>query len=389
MAQFPGSIDKVTIEHIQALIDYAVPESLTLEFKSATYAQTRDDSFELLKDVSAFSNSSGGWLLIGVAESDGVAAALNPIVGESGDDHSRRLTQILQSSLDPRAPGIRMRALNAGDGHILVVRVPPSSIKPHRIIIGNKNRYYLRHSASAIEASHSELQSMFNQNSSAISFFDDYRHNRADEIFKRKRLPIKLIEARAYLVAHVAPVSALYKNAIVDLQSAEQAKHLLQPLSGYAGGVQYNFEGLLSYRGGEPGQTHGYVQLNRYGLIEAAVTGIRISYENNDWLSAKDVQNAIFGPIKMYLDLLNACEASPPTLIGVTIAGSFGARVHLNETRLARPESVARIPVEYLMLPNCYIEEYGDGEAYESAMKPALDALWNAGGRAKWTLLPD
>ena len=57
------------LDQLQQLIRDNVEESLSLEYKSAgSFAKSDGKRAEVVKDVSAFANSSGGVLIYGIAE---------------------------------------------------------------------------------------------------------------------------------------------------------------------------------------------------------------------------------------------------------------------------------------------------------------------------------
>jgi predicted HTH transcriptional regulator len=146
---------------IDELIANAESEGLQLDLKRDMYGNADADRKEYLKDISSFANSSGGHLLIGVDEQNGSASAKSPIAGDP-DQVLQRLENMARTSIEPRIVGLRMRAVPcAAGGNIFVIRVPASWNPPHRVSLQNSNRFFLRSSAGAHEASVEELRAMF------------------------------------------------------------------------------------------------------------------------------------------------------------------------------------------------------------------------------------
>lgn len=96
------------------------PEGKTLELK-----QDLSSPKNILKTVTAFANSAGGVILIGIE--DGTRAVLgveNPL------DEEERLCSLIADSIEPRlAPGVEI--VNWKGRTLLVVEVYPSALRPH------------------------------------------------------------------------------------------------------------------------------------------------------------------------------------------------------------------------------------------------------------------
>jgi hypothetical protein len=88
---------------------------------------------EFLKDVSAFANTAGGDLLIGMDEQDGIVTAIPGLEGDR-DAILLRLEQVATANLTPRVVGLTMRAIPLASGKfVIAVRVPRSWLGPHRV----------------------------------------------------------------------------------------------------------------------------------------------------------------------------------------------------------------------------------------------------------------
>ena len=124
MSIFKPNLADVDEADIGRLVEDMQAEGLHLEFKRDMYGNADADKKEFLKDLSSFANSSGGHLVIGVDEAQGVASAISPVPG-APDVALQRLEQIARTGLEPRVVGIQMRAVpTAGGGTVFVVRVP-------------------------------------------------------------------------------------------------------------------------------------------------------------------------------------------------------------------------------------------------------------------------
>jgi predicted HTH transcriptional regulator len=88
-------MEEIEERHLLVLIENKVPESRDLEYKRDPIGRDDRAKKEFLKDVTAFANTAGGHIVIGMAEADGVAAALPGTDDRPADEEIRRLESIL------------------------------------------------------------------------------------------------------------------------------------------------------------------------------------------------------------------------------------------------------------------------------------------------------
>ena len=157
---FDKPFDQIDQNSLQALIDSSVRESVHIDFKRQSYGTDDASKKELLKDVSAFANTLGGHILIGMDEDSGAASAITPLSGNV-DQELRRLESIVKTGIEPAIIGLRMRRVEANGGDIIAIHIPRSPNPPHRVIVTRSNRFYMRNSAGCFEPSVEELRSLF------------------------------------------------------------------------------------------------------------------------------------------------------------------------------------------------------------------------------------
>jgi len=129
------NFDDIDGATIRALIHTGASESVHLEFKRGSYGNADADKKELLKDITAFTNTLGGHLIIGIDEADGTASALVPLSGIDVDQELQRLENITRSGIEPTIVGLRMKRIDVDSGSVIVIHVPRSFDPPHRVII--------------------------------------------------------------------------------------------------------------------------------------------------------------------------------------------------------------------------------------------------------------
>jgi hypothetical protein len=129
---------------LQRVVDEALDESLTLDFK-ASPALTRDGKGpdELCKDVSALANSAGGQLIYGIEEDKALAKPSKVDDGVTDPKITREwIDQILNSKVQPRMDGVRIERIDMENGKYgYVLTVQQSQTGPHQAPDG---KYYKR-----------------------------------------------------------------------------------------------------------------------------------------------------------------------------------------------------------------------------------------------------
>jgi predicted HTH transcriptional regulator len=100
-----ADFDAISEADLLELIDGKVPEDHRLDYKRDIYGQSDKDKKELLKDVSAFANVSGGTIVIGIDEAAGVAARICGVKPLDIGAEVLRMEQILSTGIEPRIPG--------------------------------------------------------------------------------------------------------------------------------------------------------------------------------------------------------------------------------------------------------------------------------------------
>ena len=103
------NFDDISGADIERLITSGASETTRLEFKSQTYGGKDDQRREFLKDVSAFANSLGGQMIIGMNATNGVAKSVSPLVGISIDAELLRLDGMARAGIEPVISGLCMK----------------------------------------------------------------------------------------------------------------------------------------------------------------------------------------------------------------------------------------------------------------------------------------
>lgn len=375
-------IDRIDFENVgegdlQELVATQVPEGLRVEYKRESYGNADADKREALKDISAFANSQGGHLVIGIETREGLPVALHGVPSLNADAEILRMEQLIRSGIEPRILNVRSKALRLQNGNTaLLLRVPRSWNVPHRVCAQNANRFWLRNSSGVHEASMDELRALFTQTTSAIDRVRRFRDERVQTI-AAGRGP-RPLEGNGRLILHVVPLSATATSSKIDLDLALRNHQAFRPIAASGMSPRFNFEGFINERGGD--LNHGYTQLFRNGALEATMAHILRQPDRDAPLRIPGLalERYFFEVFGDYVNGLRNLGVDPPLVVMVTLEGVEGALYAVRANLAFNPIPPLDRPT--MLLPDCVIDEYGPTVAYHKAIRPAFDALWNAIG---------
>ncbi|MDH2355886.1 ATP-binding protein, partial [Bradyrhizobium sp. SSUT112] len=295
-----------------------VPEGVLVDYKRSTYGRTDNDVKEFLKDISSFANTSGGHLIIGVDEKDGIPTQIVPVVG-SVDQELQRLENLARDGLEPRIPGIQMRAVPVTGGSVFVIHVPKSWNPPHRVSARNTNRIYARNSAGAFELSVEELRVLFTSAASAADRMRAFRAERLAKIETGAAIET-LAQDLGRVVFHLVPLASFGLGTGIDLERARALSEHLRPMGGvmgYSPGI--NFDGFANINHGSDGQCWAYTQIFRNGIIEAVKVRAAMKRGDSLLIPTLDFDRYVLEVMPKYLYALETLNIAPPIVLMLTL----------------------------------------------------------------------
>src|SRR6266699_2250003 len=92
-------LQRISELDLKQLIENEVAEGLMVEYKRDLYGPS--DKREALKDISSFSNTAGGHIIIGMEEAAGLPINLVGVEGDL-DKEIQRLENLLRDCIEPR-----------------------------------------------------------------------------------------------------------------------------------------------------------------------------------------------------------------------------------------------------------------------------------------------
>jgi hypothetical protein len=367
--------DNLGENDLNELLASQVPEGLRIDYKRDLYGNADGDRREALKDISAFANAFGGHLIIGIEEQNGIPVAIPGVRDINPDDAVLRFEQLARAGLEPRIQGLRIRAVPLANGaHCIVVRTPRSWYPPHRVNAQNSNRFWIRNSGGAHEASVEELRTMFTLGADALQRIHQFRDERLREIVAANGA--RPLQENGRLILHIVPLVAVTSTQQVDLSAVFRLHGAFRPISSMGMTPRFNFEGFINERGGD--RNFGYTQIFRNGSIEATKASIIGDTQGQRYVHARTLETQIFEVLASYINGLRNLAVPPPLVILFTLEGLQGVPYRVRQNMFDDPEPA--IERNVLHLPECILNEYGTNIDYHRAVRPAFDALWNASG---------
>jgi len=371
-------LDILEESDIRALLDDEVPESKVIDYKRCLPGPSDLEKKEFLRDVSSFANASGGHLLYGIDEENGVPVQICSLSDIDPDHEILRLESMVQTGIAPRIPGISMRAVPlSGGGSVIVVRIPKSWASPHMITKGS-SRFYSRNSAGKYPLDVFEIRTAFSLTGTAVEMMREHRSAALGRIVAAEtpaplgngpKIVFSIIPFAAFEPSSSFDVSSLVR----DYRSGRGALPL--PLTGLFTWWRYNFDGLLTYddRG-------SYTQVFVSGIVEAVdsvILGDRSKDLGEKTIASLRYESALLEALPRYTAMMERLGVEPPVFVMVSLIGVKGRSILVSTPEFSGNKDV-KIDRDALLVPEIMMESFG-GKA-EEILRPAFDAVWRAGG---------
>lgn len=372
------SLEEIKEAALLSLIKNQVSEKKTLDYKRDPIGGTDGDKKEFLADVSSFANMSGGHLIIGMAEDNGIPTELCGIGVSDPDAEINRLENIIRDGISPRIQGISISppVTVSSNGNIaLVIRIPKSWSLPHMVSFRGSSKFYSRNSAGKFPLDVDEIRSAFVLSETVADRIREFRVDRIGKVLSDDTPASVSIGAKAVL--HLIPLNSFASRARFDLEillrgNAADIHASLQPTS--FPNFRRNIDGILVHD--TPTWTNrasNYVQFFYNGCVEYV-----------EWLSPADSKTI---PIVKFegqqirmlqglLKLYNILTVEPPVFVMLCVLNVRDFMIDIPDHAISG--DVYPIDRDHLIIPEILLES-GSVDA-GAVLKPLFDSVWNAGG---------
>lgn len=379
--------DKIEAADVDALLARGAREDRTIDFKLVLKLDSRDDYGEFLKDVTAFANAAGGTLLYGVREGEdqqeGVIVEL-PGLALRPDDVQRQIDMILRDGTDQRLVGVMHGAVPRDDGRFYyVVRVPPSSLAPHKVLHGRQtHRFFIRANTTTVEMDAQQIKSVALRASTAderARLTIEERRATLIQRAGRRKYPFdrtdQLNPDRDQLMLHVVP---LFPNvggwAYRDADVVKRLKKV--SLFGWTSGAHMERFALEGMYVESPHLRHvaflrsGALEFQEYDIVKWPA-----SRPGTGDFHAWEVERAVISALDDCAGLTAAGLLPLPVVIGMTLASVGNSRIQ------SRPRDYHNVSVnDDDLVPISPFVLYEWDKIAEDQVRSMFDEMYQAWG---------
>lgn len=367
----------ITEEDIHALISNAVPEGKTIEYKRELPSNSDADKKEFLADVSSFANSTGGDLIFGVNEEQGIPREVVGLQLADRDQEIRRLDSIVVAGLEARVR-YAIRPITFRDGKlVLIIRIERSWIGPHRVIFKSHDKFYGRTSAGKYPLDVSELRIAFGFSQSIV---ERIRSFRADRIMAlaNDETPVPC-QPGSKLVLHCIPFESLSDPRDLDISRFYNETHKVWVMRSSGWSSRINLDGLVTFPSGL--QSEAYTQVYRSGIVESVHAAL-LNHEVNGIKNIPSIayEQSVLEHLPRCFALLKELGITPPLAVALSLVNVGGSQMIASQQDYDL-NTHYRIARQHLVLPEAIVDDFEKAPA--NILKPVFDLVWNAFGYAK------
>lgn len=374
------SFEEIGEDDLLLLVEDKVSEKRIVEYKREPPSDSYESKKEFLADISSFANASGGHVIFGVQEENGLPITISGIPCDDPDREILRLENLIRNGIEPRLQGVSVRGMKLSSGtYAFIFRIPRSWSKPHVVNYKGHWRFYSRNSAGKYPLDVSEVRSAFRQSGTLAEKIKLFRDERLGSVIS-DQMPSRLIPG-ARTVLHLVPYTAFEPAISFSLDAISKNPFSLNPIWGSVTNYRYNFDGFLTMNGNEAGLSRGYVQVFRNGIIEAVDRSMLRNDGKDPTIPSIVFERELIKAAEIYLSVQKQMTIPPPISIMISLLGISDYKMAVSQYIRVSVEDRHPIDRDTLVLPEIICENY-PSDLYDTAraLRPAFDAVWNATG---------
>lgn len=368
----PHNLLQTTAADIHALVTSRASEGSHLELKRELPGGNEKSRHELLADISALANSSGGDVIYGVDEDgEGRATGVVPQAGNT-DMETRRVQDTLMNGVEPRIPGLQVHPVAIDGGFVLVVRVPQSWAGPHRV--RSNQHFFIREGARKRQLDMPEVRGLFLRSEHQAQKVRDFRTERLGKIMAGEA-PHPLVPGPV-LVVHLVPTQAAL--GLVQIDPVTYVRDRTLPAMGTTvPGARLNLDGALGVLNPVAGGTHGYSQFFRNGFFETTKVFTSRLDSGRINLPSLAYEKELVTLLERYLVELDYIGSGRELTCLLSLTEADTVELGLDRGKWMLDDNQGRFDRKTLVLPDVLLP--GD-VAPAMSLRPVFDLVWQSAG---------
>ena len=319
-----------------------------------------------------------GDLIFGIQEdrSTGKPSSHEGMSLPNPDQEVLRLEQMIRNGIEPIPPSSVYRTKiisQQNNNYIFILRLGRSWLRPHRISLNSKSKFYARATNGKYPMDIQEIRSSILLSETVLNQIKQFKEERvsiidADEGFAPLKIGPKII-------IHIIPrVSFELGYYISPSQIRIQSWEPIYCSRSFT--HRFNIDGVIFYDKLQNEQDYyTYVQIFRNVLVEAVDAYLLKPDEQRKIFHSPQLENQILAAIKRYLESMINLGIEPPYFIFIT----FTEIKDYTITLITGPSEP--IDRDTLSLPEFMIES--EDYIIEKLIKSSFDSLYNAFGLEK------
>ena len=379
----PKLLQLVEEADLLALVSNQVEEGVQLDFKRDLPKDDHEGRKAFYSDICAFANTSGGDLVYGMEEEEGVASKLvSQALPTSADGYVLKLTSSIRDRIEPVLQGVQIHPVPLSEGgHAVVVRVRRSSSGIHRY--KTDGQFYVRKSRSNealdVPGVVSRIADQLGREDRVQSFF---ARRYADILTNEHPLPLA---AGPKLVVHLVPARDFLSGEQVNLGSIPVNGNMPFLSDSNSHSERNTFDGRAFFDSHENTATF-FTKFMHSGVVEACMDLIGLFWPDD--MKKVDL-SYVEKSVLHFLSVFQSGEFAGattgyPYVVKVALLGTnglpytSGTRTDIRRNPYGLP---VRQPLPVLALPEVLIEGPDIDLAHE--MHNAFVRMWHAWGYSK------
>jgi hypothetical protein len=355
---------------LDELISNKVPEGKALEYKRELPGHEDGGGVKILRSITSFANTDGGYLLYGIEAPDGIPIGVPGIESANTDEILLRIEHLCRDGVQPRLPQLDFHFIPVSEGRsVLVIGIPRSWASPHRVTVNKHAHFYARKTGS-YPMDVNELRSAFSQSQSTADKAREFRSARLTKI-AADEAPVPVSSA-GKLVLHIMSASAFDSAKGAGAIPTPANRHKFGPIQWVESSSHLNFDGYVSYSNLTTPNV-AYTQYFRSGIVEAMLA-FEPHRDGHYYLVPQWYEIVLINWTKNYILALAELGSSSPYFIFLSFLGIAEFKLFADSPFVFHQRKLDRTN---LILPTVAID---DDRTINPAMRSLFDMVWNAFG---------